>query len=147
MSCYQNREMEPTRWSKLGGPLLHLGIAIMRSPRSENKFREDHSMGRVDNVQYIGAGSILTYGYKKITLIEGDPGAGKTTLTSKLCKQWAEGKIQVFENDLVFFIRLRDSCYHNIKGLNELFDKLNCPNMLEYAQLHNGNGLVCILDG
>jgi len=150
MSCYHNREMEPTRWSKFGGPSLFLDVAIMRSSQLENvfKFREEHAMGIIDEqADYITIDNILTDGYQKISLVEGDPGAGKTTLTSRLCKLWADNTIKILEKDLLFFIPLRDSCYHKINGLNELFNKLNCSQLSEYAQQHNGKGLVFILDG
>ena len=147
ISCYEHREMEPTRWSKFGGLSVYLDVAIMRSPRLEDKFREEHAMGLVDKMNYISIDKILTDGYQKISLIEGDPGAGKTTLTSKICKEWAGGIIRVLSNDLLFWIPLRDSYYHKINRLNELFDKLNCPKMLEYAQQYNGKGLVFVLDG
>ena len=86
---------------------------------------------------------ILSSGYGKIILIEGDPGAGKTTLTFNICKQWANGNLLV--NDFVFWVPLRH--YQNVASLTELFDKLNCCMMKEHAQQNNGKGLVFILDG
>ncbi|XP_065907269.1 NACHT, LRR and PYD domains-containing protein 12-like [Dysidea avara] len=144
-SCYQKRGMEPTRWSKLGGSTIYLNVTITQSVCLENKFYEEHAMGHADNVKYVTISNILSAGYQKISLIDGDPGAGKTTLMSRICKQWADGEL--LPNDFLFLIPLRDSCYHKITRLNELFDKLNCHKMLEYAQQYNGKGLVFILDG
>ena len=90
-SCYLNRPIEPTRWSKLGGPALYFDVAIIKSRCSGDRFREEHAMGLVkDKMDYVTVDDILTAGHEKIILIEGDPGAGKTTITVNICKRWAE---------------------------------------------------------
>ena len=138
--------MEPTRWSKLGGPALFFDVAIIKSRYLKDRFREEHAMGLVkDKMYYVTVDDILTAGYQKIVLIEGDPGAGKTTITFNICKQWAEGKS--LTEELVFLIPLRDKYYQKVKNLNELFTVLGCPEMKEYAQQNSGKGLVFILDG
>ena len=138
--------MKSTRWSKLGGPALHFDVAIIKSRCLEDRFREEHAMGLVkDEIDYVTIDGILTAGHHKIILIEGDPGAGKTTITVNICTRWAEGKL--LTNELVFLVPLRHSRFQKVTNLNELFDKLNCPEMKEYAQQNNGKGLVFILDG
>ena len=145
-SCYLNREPEPTRWSKLGGPDLHLDVAIIQSKVLDDKFCREHSMGILKkNVHYITIDKILTTGHQKIILIEGDPGAGKTTITIKMCKQWAESKF--LQDELMFLIPLRDPYLQKVSTSDELFDKLSCSEMKEYVHQYNGKGLVFILDG
>ena len=145
-SCYLNRPMEPTRWSKLGGPVLYFDVAIIKSRHLEDRFREEHVMGLFkDKMDYVTVDDILTAGHQKIILIEGDPGAGKTTITVNICKRWADGKL--LTNELLFLVPLRHSRFQKVTKLSELFDKLNCPEMKEYSQQNNGKGLVFILDG
>ena len=138
--------MEPTRWSKLGGPVLYFDVAIIKSRSLEDRFREEHAMDLVKGkINYVTVDDILTAGHQKIILIEGDPGAGKTTITINICKQWAEGKL--LTNELVFLVSLREKYYQKVKNLNELFTVLGCPEMNEYVQQNSGKGLVFILDG
>ena len=145
-SCYLNRPMEPTRWSKLGGPALYFDIAIIKSRCLEDRFREEHAMGLVkDKMDYVTVDDILTAGHQKIILIEGDPGAGKTTITVNICKRWSEGEL--LTNELMFLVPLRDKYYQKVTNLNELFDALKCSVLTEYAEQNYGKGLVFILDG
>jgi len=146
-SCYLNRPVEPTRWSKLGGPAIYFDISIIKSRFLEERFREDHAMGLVkDKIKYVTINDILFAGHQKIILIEGDPGAGKTMITINICKRWAEGKL--LNDELVFLVPLRDKYYQKVTNLNELFLRHDgCPEMKEYAQQNNGKGLIFILDG
>ena len=105
-------------------------------------------MGLVDSKGDVTIEKILLDRKGEVTLIEGDPGSGKTTLTLQICKQWAEGKLM--ENDLLIMIPLRS--YELATSFNDLFgvfENLGCPvpGMKEYALKNNGKGLVLILDG
>ena len=145
-SCYLNRPMEPTRWPKLGGPALYFDVAIIKSRCLKDRFREEHAMGLVkDKMDYATIDDIITAGHQKIILIEGDPGAGKTTITVNICTRWAEGKL--LTNELVFLVPLRDKGYQKVTNMNELFVALNCPTLTKYAEQNYGKGLAFILDG
>ena len=53
-------------------------------------------MGLLDNrgdLDYVTIHDILEGGHGRVVLVEGDPGAGKTTLTLQVCKCWANGEI------------------------------------------------------
>ena len=148
-----------TKWPQLGDPEFYLDVTITRAKYSYQmkekdvslrmeRYCEEYAMGLVDNEDGVTIDKILVGGKEKVTLIEGDPGSGKTTLTLQICKQWAEGEL--LSNCFLILIPLR--CYElatNTNDLFELFEKLGCPlpGMKEYAQQNNGEGLVLILDG
>ena len=145
--CYRKRinQKKSTRWPKLGDPTLYVDVTIVRAKFLSERFREEHAMDLVDrgDYSYVTVDKLLKDGYGKVTLIEGDPGAGKTTFTFQICKDWAEDKLLM--EDIVFWIPLRH--YKSVTTTSELFDKLGYPEMIEYAQQRRGKGLVLILDG
>ena len=64
-----------------------------------------------------------TEGQRKVILLEGAPGCGKSTLSVYICQQWEKG--QLFNQfQLVILIQLRDPAVKNAKGLADL---LPCP--------------------
>ena len=138
-------QKKSTRWPKLGAPTLYVDVTVVRAKILPQRFREEHVMGLVDrrDYSYITVDELLKDGYGKRNLIEGDPGAGKTTFTFQICKEWAERKLLM--EDVVFWIPLRH--YKSVTTTNELFDKLGYPEMMGYAQQYSGKGLVLILDG
>ena len=156
---YLNRidHSQSTKWPQLGDPESYLKVTITRAKYSYEKkekdvslrmerYCEEYAMGLVDNEDDVAIDKILLDGKRKVTLIEGDPGSGKTTLTLQICKQWAEGEL--LPNCFLILMPLR--CYAtDTNDLFELFEKLGCPlpGMKEYAQQNNGKGLVLILDG
>ena len=141
-----------TRWPQLG-PKLYLDVTITRATYSYQmkdmeRYCEEYAMGLVDYEDEVTIDKILLDGKGEVTLIEGDPGSGKTTLTLQICKRWAEG--ESIAKEVLIFVPLR--CYELVTNTNDLFDvfeKLGCPvpGMKEYAQQNNGKGLVLILDG
>ena len=157
LKCYyldRVNKKQSTRWPRLGDPSLYIDVTIIRaqysSSRMDNdsmeRFNEEYAMGLLDNrvdLDYFTIDDILVEGYGRVVLIEGDPGAGKTTLTLQLCKHWAKGEL--LKTDLVFWVPLRH--YKSVTNLRELFDKLGYPEITEYAKHNNGKGLVLILDG
>ena len=146
---YDKRLAQDTRWpSELGGPTLYVDVTVVRAKILPERFCEDYAMGLVNRRRYscITVDKLLEDGYGRINLIEGDPGAGKTTFTIQICKKWAEGKLVMKDVHVVFWIPLRH--YHKaVSTTSDLFHELRCPKMLGYAQQYNGKGLVLILDG
>ena len=129
----------------MADPTLYVDVTIVKAKFLSQRFREEHAMRLVErgDHSYITVDELLKDGYGKVSLIEGDPGAGKTTFTFKVCQKWAEGKLLI--QDIVFWIPLRH--YKSVAATSELFDRLGYPEMMGYAQQFNGKGLVLILDG
>ena len=138
-------QKKSTRWPKLGDPTLYVDVTVVKAKILPARFCEEHAMGFVErrNYSYITVDELLQGGYGKINLIEGDPGAGKTTFTFKICKDWAEDKL--LKEDLVIWVPLRH--YKSVTTTSELFDKIGYPEMMGYAQRYSGKGLVLMLDG
>ena len=145
--CYHEKihQKKSTRWPKLVAPTLYVDVTVVRAKILPEKFCEEHAMGFVKrkDYSYITVDELLKDGYGKINLIEGDPGAGKTTFTFQICKEWAKGKLLM--EDVVFWIPLRH--YKSVTTISELFNVLGYPEILGYAQQYSGKGLVLILDG
>ena len=51
------------------------------------RYCEQHAMDLVNNQDDVTIKKLLVDGKEKVTLIEGDPGSGKTTLMLQICKQ------------------------------------------------------------
>ena len=88
-------------------------------------------------------------GRRKMVLLEGAPGCGKSTLSVYICQQWEKG--QLFNQfQLVILIRLRDPAVKNAKGLADL---LPCPDTTTVQQLsarmlaNKCQDVLFILDG
>ena len=143
--CKRIDQKKSTRWPKLGDPTLYVDVTIVRAKCLSERFREEHAMGLVDrgDHSYVTVDELLKDGHGKVVLIEGDPGAGKTTFTFQICKEWAEDKL--LREDIVFWIPLRH--YKSVTTTSELFDKLGYPEMMDHAQKRRGKGFVLILDG
>ena len=79
-----------------------------------DKFLQDSLHGLVDDIirkkrRIKSHKHIFNYGIKgtrKIVLVEGSPGVGKTMLAKKLCRDWADGNI-LMEYEIVLLIPLR----------------------------------------
>ena len=91
----------------------------------------------------------VTKGQRKVILLEGAPGCGKSTLSVFICQQWEKG--QLFNQfQLVILIRLRDPAVINAKGLADL---LPCPDTTTAQQIaarmlaNRCQDVLFILDG
>ena len=145
--CYRKRinQRKSTRWpSELGDPTLYVDVTVVRAKILPQRFHEEHAMKVVKrDYSYITVDELLKDGYGKISLIEGDPGSGKTIFAFQICKNWAEDKL--LKEDLVFWIPLRH--YKSVTNTFELLDKLGYPEVMGYAQQYSGKHLVLMLDG
>ena len=145
--CYLKRtnQKKSSKWRKLGDPTLYVDVTLVRAKVLPERFCEEHALGLVKSKYhpYVTTNELLKDGDGKVILIEGEPGAGKTTLTFHICKEWANGKLLV--NDIVFWTPL---CHYKlVTTTDQLLDQLGCPEMIDYVRQNNGKGLVLILDG
>ena len=85
---------------------------------------------------------------RKVILIEGAPGAGKSTLAWDICQKWGSGELfQEYSN--IVYIQLRDPSTHLAKDLAELLpaespDMSN--NALAYISLYRGTNTLFVMD-
>ena len=83
---------------------------------------------------------------RKVVLILGGPGMGKSTLAINVCKQWAEGSL-LQGYDAVVLLLLRDQEVQGAKTIKDLLQTLN-DDLREtvYKEIVNNNGeKVCFI--
>ena len=86
---------------------------------------------------------------RKVVLIEGAPGAGKSTLAWHICQKWETGELfQEFK--LVVFVQLRDPAIQSAKSLADLLPaqlKSVAREVVSRMETKGGEGLLFVLDG
>ena len=88
-------------------------------------------------------------GERKVILIDGAPGSGKSTLTVHICRQWGRGEL-FSEYIVVILVQLRDP---KVQSAQSIADLLPCEDraMAERASMEikavKGSGVLWILDG
>ena len=88
-------------------------------------------------------------GERKVILIDGAPGSGKSTLTVHICQQWGRGEL-FNEYTVVILVQLRDP---KVQSAQSIANLLPCESdaMAEQAAMEitavKGNGVLWILDG
>ena len=86
---------------------------------------------------------------RKVVLLEGAPGSGKSTLCLHICQEWAEGKL-FQEYDIVVLVRLRDPLIGKAKTVADLLPCVDetMANEAETAiKAQYGAGVLWVLDG
>ena len=86
---------------------------------------------------------------RKLVLVEGAPGSGKSTLTQHICQEWAEGKL-FQEYDIVVLVRLRDPLIGKAKTVADLLpcvDKAMANEAETAIKAQYGAGVLWVLDG
>ena len=79
---------------------------------------------------------------RKVVLILGGPGMGKSTLAINICKQWAEGSL-LQGYDAVVLLLLRDQEVQGAKTIKDLLQTLNDD---LYKEIVNNNGKkICFI--
>ena len=85
----------------------------------------------------------------RVCLIEGAPGAGKSTLALHICHQWAQGTSWLARFDIVFLLYLRDEAVQNAKTLADVLpvELPHSQSIVSQLQASYGKGVLFIFDG
>ena len=86
---------------------------------------------------------------RKVILIEGAPGAGKSTLAWNICQKW--GAQELFSNfRTVVFIQLRDPAIQSAKSVEDILpatSREQAKNVLAEINFSRGKDLLFVMDG
>ena len=86
---------------------------------------------------------------RKVILIEGAPGSGKSTLSLHICQEWGKG--QLFQQyDVVILVKLRDPLVQKAECLADLLpciDNAMADQVEADIKSNCGNGMLWVLDG
>ena len=88
-------------------------------------------------------------GERKVILIDGAPGSGKTTLAIHITQGWGKGEL-FQEFTIVILVQLRDPAVQSAKSIADL---LPCPDIETAQQIasaikaSNGRGILWVMDG
>ena len=88
-------------------------------------------------------------GERKVILIDGAPGSGKSTLTVHICQRWSRGEL-FQEFTIVILIQLRDPA---VQSAQSIADLIPCPDIESAKEVAStikanlGRGILWVLDG
>ena len=85
----------------------------------------------------------------KLVLVEGAPGAGKSTFAWKFCRQWGKHKL-LGEYPLLVLLRLREKAMQDASSIADMFyhpdpEIQKCT--VSHVQRSQGEGLLLVLEG
>ena len=138
----------------------YFNLALIRKQRAEpppddEVVRSIVREGNVDHVLKRKVGIKLGDIFKadeaarKVILIEGAPGSGKTTLSWHICQKWASGELfQQFS--LAVLVQLRDPAIqsaHTIVDLLPHVDDRLAQEVMSEIQRRGGEGILFVMDG
>ena len=86
---------------------------------------------------------------RKLVLMEGAPGSGKSTLSLHICHQWTKGSL-FQEYKLVILVKLREQPIQNAKSIAELLprrDETMGQNIEKAITDNDGRNVLFVLDG
>ena len=121
--------------------------------RVDDQFVRMTISGKIDDILHsktpVELRNILKDEERRIVLIEGAPGSGKTTLTIFICQKWGKGELfQQFT--AVILVQLRDPAVQRAQTIADLLPVENAVVAQELADeliATNGRGVLWVLDG
>ena len=127
---------------------------IQRGPLDDEVVRQT-IRGQVDNILLkkspIELKDLFTNieGERKMILLEGAPGSGKSTLTAHICQRWSRGEL-FQEFTIVILVQLRDPAVQHAKCIADLIPCRNQEIAQQVASAitdSDGRGILWLLDG
>ena len=137
-----------------------INLAIIKKERIQrgkidNDFVQKSIRGQIDDILLekspIKLEEIFSKieGERKVILIDGAPGSGKTSLTVNVCQRWSRGEL--FEEfTVVILVQLRDPAVQSAKCITDLLPCRNREMAEEVARAitaSDGRGVLWVLDG
>ncbi len=128
---------------------------LMRRGKIEDRYVRMTITGKVDDILHmkspIELKDILKSDDKKrkLVLLEGAPGSGKTTLTVHICQKWGKGEL-FQEYTLVILVQLRNPELQNAQSIADLLpsrDTAMAEDIAAEITAKDGEGVLWILDG
>ena len=158
---YQQRQFPVYHKSRAfsNKPNHFIDLAIVLKERETDKMKKDHTLkklhGEVDSLKQnrisLNISDIGKIGQRnaKHILIEGAPGAGKTTLAWHLCRLWGSGKL-LQHWSVVIMIQIRHPRFQNATTLHDLIyhPKSDVRQaVVNHMEKTNGKGFLLIFEG
>ena len=137
-----------------------INLAIIKKERIQrgkidNDFVQKSIRGQIDDILLekspIKLEEIFSKieGERKVILIDGAPGSGKTSLTVHVCQRWSRGEL--FEEfTVVILVQLRDPTVQSAKSIADLLPSRDDQMAEEVARAiaaSDGRGVLWVLDG
>ena len=162
--CYkaktQVRNIDDDRWPPPVMNRVFRLAMIMAKEVDRRKIRDDFVRktitGKVDDILRKKAPielkdifkNIKEEGQRRMILIEGAPGCGKSTLALHICQQWADGKL-FQEYRQVVLVRLREQAVQNAKTIADILPQGTTigHEIEEELRYCNGQEVLFVLDG
>ena len=88
-------------------------------------------------------------GERKVILIDGAPGSGKSTLTVHICQRWSRGEL-FQEFTIVILVQLRDPAVQSAQSIADLIpcrDKETAHQVAKAITDTDGRGILWVMDG
>ena len=88
-------------------------------------------------------------GERKVILIDGAPGSGKSTLTVHICQRWSRGEL-FQEFTIVILVQLRDPAVQSAQIIADLIpcrDKQTAQQVAKAITDTDGRGILWVMDG
>ena len=86
---------------------------------------------------------------RKVILIDGAPGSGKSTLTVHICQRWSRGEL-FQEFTIVILVQLQDPAVQNAESMADLIpcrDKETAQQVVKAITNTDGRGVLWVMDG
>ncbi len=154
-AMYSKQKEVPTdHWPPVGIDTC-INLALINSSRSKICRDYDYSVrGDLDDILH--EKTMVEYkdifgehAAGKVILVEGRPGSGKTTLVSKISKDWATDESFLVNTKMLFLVPLRSfvkKSSHDLYDILEMFS-LNKSQVINSIEAEQGRGSCFILDG